>query len=126
MKSLLITAGVAALGACGGASVEPDVQDADAASSADDRAITGGFAAADPSADYVAPARQLAIDAVYEQRPTRALVDKVDVDVQVVAGLNYRFRIEMGGAPTARAIYVVTVYEDLSGNLEVTGFEQIQ
>ncbi len=69
-------------------------------------------------------AEQFAIDTVYDQRPTRALVDTVetismDDEVTVV-------RIEMTGAPTARQIYKVTVSEADDGSLQVAEFETLQ
>lgn len=69
-------------------------------------------------------AEQFAIDTVYDQRPTRALVDTVetlsmDGEVTIV-------RIEMTGAPTARQIYKVTVSEAGDGSLQLAEFEILQ
>ncbi|MEO0981577.1 MAG: hypothetical protein AAFX03_02870 [Pseudomonadota bacterium] len=125
-------AALALLGACGAPSettpetpvaeppFEPDIIEED------DDLVAGGWAPSNAEDEIHAAARELAIQTVYDRRPTRALVDTVTAEIQVVAGLNHRFRIEMTGAETARNIYSVTVYENLENELEVTGFEQLQ
>ena len=64
--------------------------------------------------------------AIYKQYPTRALVDRVALETQVVAGLNYRFRVEMTGAPEARAIYSAVVYRNLDDDYELTTLDKLQ
>ena len=88
--------------------------------------IAGGWTPAARTADGVAEAEAVALDAIYREHPTRALVDSVAAETQVVAGMNYRFRVEMTGAPAFRDIFEVVVYEDLEGTLEVTRLEQLQ
>lgn len=109
--------------------------EADAVESADENAeingvdtqmIVGGYGAGDVSEPGAQTAYGLAQDAIYTAHPTRALVDKVELETQVVAGLNYRFRIEMTGSQDARDIYSVTVYRDLEGTYTVTDLTKLQ
>lgn len=88
--------------------------------------IVGGFAPGDVSEAGAQVAYQMAADAIYAAYPSRALVDEVSLETQVVAGMNYRFRIEMTGAPEARDIYSVTVYRDLQDAYEVTDLSKLQ
>jgi len=67
---------------------------------------------------------QFAIAAVYEARPTRALVDSFEVistkdEVSVV-------RVEMTGSPTARNIYQLMITELEAGEYELEAFEILQ
>ena len=88
--------------------------------------IVGGYG----PGDVAEPGAKIAYDmveaAIYEQYPTRALVDQVTLETQVVAGLNYRFRIEMTGAPEARAIYSAVVYRNLDDAYELTSLDKLQ
>lgn len=59
--------------------------------------IMGGYGAADLNDAGVKAAQAIAVNEIYTRQPTRALVDKVTVETQVVAGLNYRFNITMSG-----------------------------
>ena len=59
--------------------------------------IVGGYVAADLNEPGVKAAQAVAVNEIYTQRPTRALVEKVGAEMQVVAGLNYRFTISMSG-----------------------------
>ncbi|MEL6662302.1 MAG: hypothetical protein AAFR33_04795 [Pseudomonadota bacterium] len=93
---------------------------------ADYEPLPGGFGPGDPSEPGAKVAYEMVVDAIYEQYPTRALVDVVTLETQVVAGLNYRFRVEMTGAPEARAIYQAKVYRDLEDTYEITSLEKIQ
>ncbi|MFC7291926.1 hypothetical protein [Hirschia litorea] len=92
----------------------------------DHNIIAGGYAPADLSDENATRAKELMIDTIYRKFPTRALVDKVSAEVQVVAGLNYRFRIEMTGMPRTRDIFTGVVYMDLKQKMTVTSLEQIQ
>jgi hypothetical protein len=84
--------------------------------------IVGGYTDAGPAntanADETA-ARNLAVAELYRKFPTRALVEKVTVQTQVVAGLNYRFHITMSGG----AAYDVVVYRDLQNHMTITGVD---
>jgi hypothetical protein len=83
--------------------------------------IVGGYAPADLADETVKAAQVVATDAIYTRNPTRALVEKVEVEQQVVAGMNYRFTITMSGG----AKYGVTVYRDLDGKMEVTDYAKL-
>ena len=88
--------------------------------------LAGGYAAGDMQDEGAKKALQIATDAIYERFPTRALVDAVSLETQVVAGLNYRYRIEMGGSPDARAIFEAIVYRDLDDNYELNRLTKLQ
>lgn len=91
-----------------------------------DHPLAGGYAPGDVSDPIAKAAYNMVQDAIYDQFPTRALVDVVTLETQVVAGLNYRFRVEMTGSADARAIYDAVVYRDLQGDLELTRLEKLQ
>lgn len=80
--------------------------------------IVGGYAPADTSSPGYAEAEALAIKTIYDRDPQRGLVTSKSAQVQVVAGLNYRFEIVMSSGQK----YHVTVYRDLQGNLSVTNY----
>lgn len=84
-------------------------------------AIVGGYGAADLADEGVKAAQALAVNEIYTRNPTRALVDKVSAETQVVAGLNYRFNITMTGGATYRVI----VFRNLQGGMSVTEFEKL-
>jgi hypothetical protein len=84
-------------------------------------AIVGGYAPADLADETVKAAQTVATDAIYTRDPTRALVEKVEVEQQVVAGMNYRFVITMTGG----AKFGVTVFRDLDGMMEVTEYAKL-
>lgn len=83
--------------------------------------IVGGYAPANLEDETVKAAEKVATDAIYTRNPTRALVEKVEAEQQVVAGMNYRFTITMTGG----AKYGVTVYRDLDGKMEVTDYTKL-
>lgn len=84
--------------------------------------IAGGYAPAGETGPDYAAAEALAIQTIYERNPQRGLVKSKTAEVQVVAGLNYRFQITM----TSGAVYDVTVYRDLQGKLSVTNYAVTQ
>jgi hypothetical protein len=84
-------------------------------------AIVGGYAPADLAYETVKAAQTVATDAIYTRDPTRALVEKVEAEQQVVAGMNYRFVITMTGG----AKFGVTVFRDLDGKMEVTEYAKL-
>ena len=88
--------------------------------------IAGGFVPGDLEDEGAQTAFSLVQTAIYDRYPSPALVDTVQMDMQVVAGLNYRFRIEMTGAPESRAIYEAVVYRDLDDNYEITSLNRLQ
>jgi hypothetical protein len=80
--------------------------------------MTGGYSPASLDDEMTKAAQAVAVDAIYRRDPTRALVEKVEAKMQVVAGLNYQFVITMTGG----ARYGVTVYRKLDGSMEVTNY----
>ena len=88
--------------------------------------VVGGYGSGDMASPGARKGLQIATDAIYARFPTRALVETVSVETQVVAGLNYRYRIEMSGSPEARAIYEAVVYRDLDDNYELTSLTKLQ
>jgi len=91
-----------------------------------DDIVVGGYGPGDASEPGAKLAYQMVEEAIYERYPTRALVDVVTLETQLVAGLNYRFRVEMTGAPDSRAIFSAVVYRDLSDTYELTSLEKLQ
>lgn len=83
--------------------------------------IVGGYSAASLSDAGVKEAQAVAEKEIYARNPTRALVEKVSVETQVVAGRNYRFNIVMSGG----ASYRVVVYQPLQGEMTVTAYEKL-
>ena len=83
--------------------------------------IVGGYGASNLADEGVKAAQAIAVNEIYTRNPTRALVDKVSAETQVVAGLNYRFTIVMTGGATYRVI----VFRNLQGGLSVTSFEKL-
>ena len=69
----------------------------------------------------VKAAQAVAVNEIYTQRPTRALVEKVGAEMQVVAGLNYRFTISMSGG----AAYRGEVYRNLQGEMSVSSLDRL-
>lgn len=107
---LLVSVG-AALGAC----TTAPANDAPAPP------MVGGYSAADLSDAGVKAAQAVAEKEIYTRHPTRALVDKVSVETQVVAGRNYRFTIVMTGG----ASYRVVVFQPLQGEMTVSAYEKL-
>jgi class 3 adenylate cyclase len=83
--------------------------------------ITGGYSPANLDDEMGKAAQAVAVEAIYTRDPTRALVEKVEAELQVVAGVNYRFVITMTGG----ARYGVTVYRKLDGTMEVTDYAKL-
>jgi len=84
--------------------------------------VAGGYAPASLDDEGVKAALAVATDAIYTRNPTRALVEKTEAQVQVVAGLNYAFDITMTGG----AHYKIVVYKPLGdAKPEVTSFEKV-
>ncbi|MEQ1780776.1 MAG: cystatin domain-containing protein [Hyphomonadaceae bacterium] len=83
--------------------------------------ITGGYAGADKADATTKAAEDVAVAEIYKRDPTRALVENVEVKVQVVAGLNYAFDITMTGGKH----FKVVVYRDLQGVMKVTSYEKV-
>jgi hypothetical protein len=84
--------------------------------------IAGGFGSADPASADVKAALALATDALYKKFPQRGLVEKSTAEVQVVAGLNYRFDIQMTGGKH----YTAVVFKPLKGDMQVSSVEEVK
>jgi hypothetical protein len=82
--------------------------------------MTGAYGAADLNNEDVKAAQAIAVNAIYTRNPTRALVEKVNAETQVVAGFNYRFNIVMTGGTT----YRIVVFRSLQGEMSVTSYEK--
>jgi hypothetical protein len=100
---------------------EPPVEDVTPPAPEPEPVVVGGYSPADLADETVKAAQAIAVDAIYTRDPTRALVDKVEAEQQVVAGMNYRFVITMTGG----AKYGVTVFRDLDGKMEVTEYAKL-
>lgn len=111
--TLLLVSVSAALGAC--------TTPAGEAPTAPHAPIVGGYSQANLSDEGVKAARAVAEKEIYTRNPTRALVDKVSAETQVVAGMNYRFTIVMSGG----ASYRVVVYRPLQGDMTVSDYEKL-
>lgn len=83
--------------------------------------ITGGYAKADQAEAGTKTAEDFAVTEIYKRDPTRALVENVEVKVQVVAGLNYDFDITMTGGSR----FKIVVYRDLQNVMKVTSYEKV-
>jgi len=88
--------------------------------------IVGGYAIADADDPSSSGAEAVAIEALYAAHPTRMIATVAKREVQVVAGLNHRFQIGMGGGDGAyKKMYEVVVYQKLDSTLEVTSIQEI-
>src|SRR5262245_29349059 len=129
--------GLVLLGACGSTAPEPPapppfrgdtatqvVPSASPPASASQRpVIVGGYAPADANDPDVKAAEAMAVAEIYRREPQRSIVEATTREVQVVAGLNYRFTIKMSGVNR----YEVVVFKPLPGQgaMSVTGFNKI-
>jgi hypothetical protein len=105
-------------------------QDAPAAPTAEtqtppDQVIAGGYGTANEENPELEKARKLAIEELYTRFPSRALVERVTSEVQVVAGVNYKFLVEMSGAPDQRNRYEIVVFRSLDGKMRVTDVRKL-
>ena len=88
--------------------------------------IVGGYAPADADDPFSRDAEAVAIKALYTAHPTRMIATVAKREVQVVAGLNHRFQIGLGGGKGAyKKMYEVVVYQKLDGTMDVTSIEEI-
>jgi len=91
-----------------------------------DQPIVGGYAEADANDPFAREAEAAAIDALYTAHPTRMIATVTKREVQVVAGLNHRLEIGLGGGEGSyKKMYEVVVYQKLDGMLEVTSIKEI-
>lgn len=91
-----------------------------------DAGLVGAYVPSKADDPAVVAAERFAIEELYKAHPTRMLAEIASREIQVVAGLNHRFRIGMGGGNgNFRKMYEVVVYQPLDGALEVTRIEEI-
>lgn len=83
--------------------------------------MPGGYGPASLEDETVKAAQALAVDEIYKREPQQTVVEKVEAQQQVVAGMNYRFTITMSGGTR----YGVTVFSDLDGTMKVTDFAKL-
>ncbi len=83
--------------------------------------ITGGYGPASLDNEWVKAAQAVAVNEIYRVDKTSATVQTVEVQQQVVAGMNFRFDITLSD----NSRFGVTVYRDLQGGMQVTKFEKL-
>lgn len=86
---------------------------------AGDLPMPGGFAPGDPAEPGAKVAYSMVENAIYQRVEPGVLVDRVTLETQVVAGLNYRFQVEMTGAPDGGATFIAVVYRSLDDAFEL-------
>jgi hypothetical protein len=84
--------------------------------------ISGGFGEANESAPGYAEARALALRELKKKAPRRAKVETISSEVQVVAGLNYRFEIGLSNGQR----WEVVVFRNLQGRQSVSRIGKLQ
>lgn len=84
-------------------------------------ALVGGYSPANASDAELMAAEKVAIGEIYRREPQRGLVEDVQREAQVVAGMNYRFTVKMSGMNS----YRVVVFRPLQGEMMVTSFEKL-
>lgn len=85
-----------------------------------DMPMPGGYGPASLEDPVVKEASDVAIAEIYKRDPTRALVESVTAEQQVVAGMNYSFTIKMSGGTT----YHVTVFRSLQNEMSVSHYQK--
>ena len=83
--------------------------------------LVGGYSPANESDPELMSAEKVAIGEIYRREPQRGLVEDVQREAQVVAGMNYRFTVKMSGQNS----YRVVVFRPLEGEMMVTSFEKL-
>jgi hypothetical protein len=83
--------------------------------------LVGGYSPANPSDPELQAAEKVAIGEIYRREPQRGIVEDVQREAQVVAGMNYRFTVKMSGPNS----YRVVVFRPLEGEMQVTLFEKL-
>lgn len=83
--------------------------------------LVGSYSPANASDPELMSAEKVAIGEIYRREPQRGLVEDVQREAQVVAGMNYRFTVKMSGMNS----YRVVVFRPLQGEMMVTSFEKL-
>ncbi len=83
--------------------------------------LVGGYSPANASDPELMSAEKVAIGEIYRREPQRGVVEDIQREAQVVAGMNYRFTVKMSGENA----YRVVVFRPLEGEMRVTSFEKL-
>jgi hypothetical protein len=83
-------------------------------------AVAGGFAQAKADSPELRAARSVAVEEFLKRRGPKSGPNVIREEVQVVAGLNFRFLIKAANGP----MYEVVVFRPLTGPMSVIRFEQ--
>jgi hypothetical protein len=83
--------------------------------------LVGGYSPANASDPELMSAEKVAIGEIYRREPQRSIVEGVEREAQVVAGMNYRFTVKMSNGVG----YRVVVFRPLEGEMMVTSFEKL-
>ena len=106
---------------------EPVTDEPEDTDDPDDGPISGGWAAADLSVEDLAEEEKALFDKVMAELVGADHVAKSVIATQVVSGTNYAFLcLSTPVVPDAVSYWsIVTVYADLSGNVEITNIAEI-
>jgi hypothetical protein len=83
--------------------------------------LVGGYSPANESDPELMAAEKVAIGEIYRREPQRGMVEDIQREAQVVAGMNYRFTVKMSGQNS----YRVVIFRPLEGAMMVTSFEKL-
>ncbi len=83
--------------------------------------MTGGYAPASLEDERVKAAQAVAVAEITKREGAAPMIDSVEAQQQVVAGMNYSFTIKAAGGAT----YSVTVFHSLEDKLEVTDYAKV-
>ena len=84
--------------------------------------MVGGYGPANLDDVLVKQAEDFAIAELYKRFPSRATVEKVTAESQIVAGANYHFHIKMSGF--SGHAYDVLVFRSLQGELTLKDIQK--
>lgn len=80
--------------------------------------IAGGYSDADETDPDLAKAKNLALKALAAKFPSNRSINSVRSQIQVVAGLNYKFEVDRQGLEGEH--FEIVVYRDLKNHFSVT------
>lgn len=87
--------------------------------------VAGGYTAQDPASPDMQAAATKAVELLKARAndPSLTLGKVLSAQTQVVAGLNYRLRVELGSASGPQTV-TLTLYRDLQGAYQLTAVER--
>lgn len=87
--------------------------------------VAGGYTAQDPASPDMQAAATKAVELLKTRAsdPSLTLGKVLSAQTQVVAGLNYRLRVELGSASGPQTL-TLTLYRDLQGGYQLTAVER--